>query len=161
MGIKSNKGITLIALIITIIVILIISTITVYTGSNIVDEAKFEDVKTNMLLVEAEIKNFAEQAKFENKKIEDFTKGDGIENDKGVKLKLGDPEEVDGETFYKIITDMSKLNLDKIDPENYLVLIDIDKLVVDVYFKPGISNGDGVPFNFLSEIKSYEEFVKE
>ncbi len=160
MGIKSNKGITLIALIITIIVILIITTITVYTGSNIVDEAKFEDVKTNMLLMEAEIKNYVEQAKFENKKIEDFT-GDGIKNDNNVVLKLGEPEEVEGNTFYKIITDMSELNLDKIDPEKYLVSIDINNLEVDVYFKPGISNGDGIPFSFLSEIKSYEEFVKE
>ena len=42
MCIKNNKGITLVALVITVIIILVIGAITVYEGSKLVDEAKYE-----------------------------------------------------------------------------------------------------------------------
>lgn len=159
MNINNNKGITLIALIITIIIILIISSITVYVGSNIVNEAKFEDVKTNMLLLQAEVKNFVEQAKFEKKEITDFTGEQGIKNDKEIVLKLGEKENnanTGNKDFYKITSDISGLKIDNLDLQNYLVSIDINNVDVDVYYKKGIKNENGDTFYLLSAMLSTE-----
>lgn len=168
MNIKNNKGITLIALIITVIIILIIGGITIYEGSKLVDEAKYEDVKTNMLLLQAEIKNYVEQAKFENKELKDI-----IGDDKGITLNdvtliVSEPEggssiakEIDNIKaktnaeidLYQIKTDMNELNLGSIDPDKYLVSIDItDTIDVDVCFLPGILGDDGITHYFLSEL---------
>ena len=150
MKLNRNNGITLIALTITIIVMLIIAGITIYGGSKLIQNARVEDVKTNMLLVQAEVKNYVEQAKFEGKKIEDM-KSDGIMVD-GVTLKIEDAREIQGEMFYKIVTPMSELKLGKLDANNYLVLIQINEVNVDVYFEPGISDGNGTTYHLLSEM---------
>ena len=48
---KENKGITMIALVITIIVLLIISGIGIYEGTQSLKEVKLEELKTNMILL--------------------------------------------------------------------------------------------------------------
>lgn len=150
MKLKNNKGVTLIALTITIIVMLIIAGITIYGGSKLIQDAKVEDVKTNMLLVQAEVKNYVEQAKFENKKITDMI-NDGIKVD-DVTLKIAEAQEIQGTQFYKIVTPMSELNLGKLRSEQYLVTIKIDEVSVDVYFVPGVSDGYGTTYHLLSEM---------
>ena len=59
-----NKGITLISLIITIIVLLVIAGISTYTGTQIIKRAGLEELKTNMLLIEAKAKEYVEEANF-------------------------------------------------------------------------------------------------
>ena len=61
---KKNKGVTLISLIITIIILLIIAGISVYSGKEIIKKAQLEEVKTNMLLIEAKAKGYLEQVNF-------------------------------------------------------------------------------------------------
>ena len=171
MIIKNNKGITLIALIITVIIILIIGGITIYEGSRLVDNAKYEDVKTNMLLIEAEVKNFAEQAKFEGLTMDDVLKN-GIELD-GKKLEISDAESSlqgkidnieskgnstkDGELVLYQITNMSELNLGSLDnnaSNNYLIYMNISgDIEVEVCFLPGILGDDGITHYFLSSMK--------
>lgn len=165
MDIKNNKGITLIALMVTIIIIIIIAGIIIYEGSRLIDDAKYEDVKTNMLLIQAEIKNYVEQAKFENKKIEDIISS-GIAIDGKPTLTITEPaneslKKVDGENLYKISTSMADLKLSDIDPEKYLILIYTEsenstKLTgeVDVYFVPGFESMNGeTDIHFLSEMQ--------
>lgn len=149
MNLKNNKGITLIALIITVIVMLIIASISIYGGSKIVKQAKKEDVKTNMLLLQAEIKNFVEQARFENKKIENFL-NEGITVGETT-LKIEQADNINGIQFYKIITPLDEFNLDSLDESLYLVSIDIDKVNVDIYFVPSISDGEAT-YHLLSEM---------
>ncbi|MBO6244584.1 MAG: hypothetical protein J6O41_08535 [Clostridia bacterium] len=60
----SISGITLIALVIMIVILLIISGVTIKVGKDIIDEAKYEAVKTNMLLIEAKAKEVVENASF-------------------------------------------------------------------------------------------------
>lgn len=48
---KSNKGITIIALVITVIVMLILVTVTIEYGTGQIEKAKLEDLKTTMLLI--------------------------------------------------------------------------------------------------------------
>ena len=164
MEVKSNKGITLIALIVTIIIILVIAAITVYEGSKLIDQAKYEDVKTNMLLLQAETKNYVEQAKFENKKIEDIVGEEkGITVD-GKTLTFTEPESEISEKIEEIknktgadinlyqIKNIGELDLSNIDLKKYFIAIDIEEINVDVFFLPGILGEDGITHYFLSEI---------
>ena len=61
---KNNKGITLIALVITIIVMLIIASIAIYYGTEEIEKANIENVRTNMLLINAKAKEYCEEANF-------------------------------------------------------------------------------------------------
>lgn len=171
MNINNNKGITLVALVITVIIILIIGAITVYEGSRLVDEAKYEDVKTNMLLIQAEVKNFAEQAKFEGLTMDKILESeDGIKLDeKTLKIEIPTDSKItdkiqeienkgntteDGKLVLYQITNMSELNISGLDSNasnNYLVYIDISgDIEVEVCFLPGILGNDGITHFFLS-----------
>lgn len=144
MKLTNNKGITLVALIITIIVMLIIAGIAMYSGSGVVEEAKIQDVKTNMLLVQATVKNYVEQAKFEKKDTID-----GVTID-GVALSVTASPDING--FYKI-NDMNALNLGTLSAEDYLISFDINQVLVEVYFVPGITDSSGKTFHKLSEMQ--------
>lgn len=170
MNLKNNKGITLVALVITVIIILVIGAITVYEGSKLVDEAKYEDVKTNMLLIQAEVKNYAEQAKFEGLSKEKILENGIKLDDKTLRISEPDPslsnkiQEIknkgnsteDGELVLYQITNMSELNLGNLDnnaSNNYLVYIDISgDIEVEVCFLPGILGNDGITHYFLSSM---------
>jgi len=141
MKLKNSKGITLVSLIIIIIVMLVLASIAVYSGTGIIQEAKVEDTKTNMLLVQAKIKNYVEQAKFEKK--EDIN---GITIDDSITAS----PEVEG--YYKI-EDMSSINLPDLNSEDYLISYNIENIDVDVYFVPGIEDSDGNTYHKLSEVK--------
>ena len=52
--IEKNNGVTLLALVITIVVLLIIAGITVYEGKETINRAKLEELRTNMLLIQAD-----------------------------------------------------------------------------------------------------------
>ena len=149
MIIKKEKGITLVALVITVMVMLIIASITIYSGTNVIKEAKKEDIKTNMLLLQAEMKNYVEKARFENKKIEDvLANGITIEE---TTLNIEQAEVINEKQFYKITTPMSEFGLEKLNKDLYLISIDIDKINVDVYFVSGILDGENT-VHLLSEM---------
>ena len=61
---KKESGITLIALTITVIVLLIIASISISAGGNIIKTAKLENLKTNMLLIQAKTKEYVEEVSF-------------------------------------------------------------------------------------------------
>ena len=61
---KKQKGITLIALTITIIVMIIIASITIYAGIDLIQQAKLQDLVTNMLLIQAKAKEYVEEVSF-------------------------------------------------------------------------------------------------
>ena len=61
---KKNRGITMVALVITIVVLLIIAGISIGAGNNAIKNSKLENLKTNMLLIEAKAKEQIENAKF-------------------------------------------------------------------------------------------------
>ena len=61
---KENRGVTLLALVITIVVMIIIAGIAVYTGTDTIKKAKLEELKTNMLLIEAKAKGLVEEVNF-------------------------------------------------------------------------------------------------
>ena len=61
---KKNRGITMVALVITIVVLLIIAGISIGAGNNAIKNSKLENLKTNMLLIEVKAKEQIENAKF-------------------------------------------------------------------------------------------------
>ena len=65
MSIKKDKGVTLVTLTITIIVLLIIAGIALYNGKGTIQEANLEELRTNMLLIEAKSKGLVEEANFQ------------------------------------------------------------------------------------------------
>lgn len=71
MSLNKEKGITLVALIITIILMIILAGTGVYLGDKAIDKAKLEDIKTDMLSIKTKAKIIAEQYNF--KDIETLT----------------------------------------------------------------------------------------
>ena len=61
---KNNRGITIVALIITIIVMLILASVTIEIGTGQVERAKLEDIKTTMLLIKGRAQIVADKESF-------------------------------------------------------------------------------------------------
>ena len=66
MNLKIENGITIIALIITIILMLILVGVGMHFGSDALDKAKLEDIKTNMISIKTKAKIVAEQYNFKD-----------------------------------------------------------------------------------------------
>ncbi|MBO6243987.1 MAG: hypothetical protein J6O41_05420, partial [Clostridia bacterium] len=62
-SLKNNKGITLIALVVTIIILLILSSIAVYSGVNTIKSAKFKAFQTELLIMETEVDSLYQKYK--------------------------------------------------------------------------------------------------
>ena len=58
--VKGQKGVTLVALIVTIIVLLIIAGISIMKGTDLISMSKAETVETNMLTIKAKAKEYIE-----------------------------------------------------------------------------------------------------
>ena len=61
---KKNKGITMVALVITIVLLLILAGISIGTGGNIIKRTELENLKTGMLLIEVKGKEYVENGNF-------------------------------------------------------------------------------------------------
>ena len=53
---KNDKGITMLSLVVMLVVLMMLATITMYYGNSAMKEAKLQDLKTNMLLIQAAVK---------------------------------------------------------------------------------------------------------
>lgn len=62
---RNNKGITIIALIITIVLTLILLSVVIKFGTNEIDRAKIEDLKSTMLLIKGRAQVSKEKTNFE------------------------------------------------------------------------------------------------
>lgn len=60
----NNKGITIVALIITVIIMLILATVTIEFGNKEIKRAKLEDIKTTMLLIKGRAQITADKESF-------------------------------------------------------------------------------------------------
>lgn len=59
-----EKGITLVALVITIVVLAIVAGIAIYTGKDTIKKANLEELKSNMFLIKAKAKGLVEEANY-------------------------------------------------------------------------------------------------
>ena len=112
---EKQKGITLISLTITIVVIMILAGITTYIGKDLIKETKLQDLKTNMLLIQAKAKEYVEEVSFQKANITDAAKIEEIktQNLKGHKL-------IENEEIKSIAENLGKIDTTKIDEYYYL-----------------------------------------
>ena len=61
---KNDKGITMLSLVVMLVVLMMLATITMYYGNSAMKEAKLQDLKTNMLLIQAAVKGDLEKYHF-------------------------------------------------------------------------------------------------
>ncbi len=166
-----QKGITLVALSITIIVLLIIAGIIISSGRSVIRRAKLEELKTNMLLIEAKAKEYVENANFKlgiefdkatdtdkENRIEHAKqelKGELIEDTNQYGTVIGNQSNEENKYFYQLNqTDLEQMGLSKVEGEGiYIIQYDIQNLKVEIYNTEGFKNENQMYYS-LSEIES-------
>lgn len=149
----NEKGITLIALIVTIIILFIIAGIAVYNGTKTIKEAKLEEIRTNMLLIEVKARGLVEETNFQlgpdqqnNDELEEIRKAEY--EDKNKLQKLSNATDVNipsgsdipsDDSAYVVTEDTFSLwGLDKVyesldGEENYIIAFDEGQATVEIY----------------------------
>lgn len=171
---KSIRGITMIALVVTIILLLILAGISIGTWNNIIEESKLENIKTNMLLIEVKAKELVQNANFnlgtsydsmtdENLKIERLQqaklqlKGEMIENIN--EFNIGVDKATDElEIYYKLSTeDINSMGITNINSDNkngwYIVKYNIRNIEVEIYNTKGFETENKVYYS-LTDIQN-------
>lgn len=174
MNIKSNKGISLIVLLITIIVLIIIAGIIISSGRDTIERANLETSKTNMLLIRAKAKEYCEQANFKiGTNTQDTTKGvqylneifEIDENYTEGKVELDKLSlSYSNEYPYSIKFNENKLRkigLNEVANSNnkndYVVGFNIVNNKVEVFSINGYKSKDGNVYHILSELENIDE----
>lgn len=112
---KKNRGITMVALVITIVVLLIIAGISIGAGNNAIKNSKLENLKTNMLLIEVKAKEQIENAKFRlGTSFDKATEEEKTNRVNTAKSEFTGEEIVDGNIFNNNI----KITTEKIKEDN-------------------------------------------
>lgn len=148
---KREEGITLIALSITIIVMIILAGIAIYGSTDIIKEAKLEELKTNMLLIQAKAREYVEDATFKMGMNPDDAKKASVRDEvyvENAKLKKVAESELpsnfeisDATTCYWLTSEaqtswgLSKMKLE--NDEKYLIQFKETDVTVEVYNTKG------------------------
>lgn len=150
---KNQKGITQITLIITIIILLIIAGIGIHTGTDSLNKVKLEELKTNMLLIQAKAREYVEEANFkigketEEAKIEEIkreiyeTKGK-LKKVSNENLKI-DTEKIPINNCYIITKEtlenwgLDNIKIDENKEEKYLIEFKEKEIKVEIYNTKG------------------------
>lgn len=179
---KKNRGITMVALVITIVVLLIIAGISIGAGNNAIKNSKLENLKTNMLLIEVKAKEQIENAKFrlgtsfasfdkateEEKtnrvntaksefKGEEIVDGNIFKNNTKITTKKIQEDNKNNTYYYKLSTqdliDMGLKNV-KSDEKNgyYIVKYNLKDSTIEIYNTEGFDDEGNVVYS-LTDIK--------
>ena len=169
---KKNRGITMVALVITIVVLLIIAGISIGAGNNAIKNSKLENLKTNMLLIEVKAKEQLENAKFRlGTSFDKATAEEKTNRVNTAKSEFTGEEIVDGNIFnnnikedntnniyyYKLSTqdliDMGLKNV-KSDEKNgyYIVKYNLQDSTIEIYNTEGFDDEGNVVYS-LTDIK--------
>lgn len=130
---KKSNGVTLIALTITIIVMLILASVTAYFGVDLIRDVKLQDLRTNMLLIQAKAKECVEEVSFQKANVADTEAIATIKNENLKGKPISENAEVENlleATTYEIDTanyeyyyfekaDLEEMGLIDLDPEEY------------------------------------------
>lgn len=134
MNLNKEKGITLIALIITVILMLILIGVGIDYGTDSIDKAKVEDIKTDMISIKTRAKIIAEQYNF--KDIESLV-GSQISDEEAQKLGITNSEQIrkwSGD-------DLNNQGLSTIEGDIYIVEYSLeDPNKCEVYYLEGYEN---------------------
>lgn len=158
---KSNKGITIIALVITVIVMLILVTVTIEYGTGEIEKAKLEDLKATMLLIKGRAKiaidkeNFGEDYNKEGMtKLtdeatlpEDISKNYNLENLKSIFNNLEDKTKL--YIWEQTAMDNNSIDVEITSEEFYV----IDYNTKEIYYSLGFTH-EGNTYYSLTELQN-------
>lgn len=165
---KRNKGVTLIALSVTIIVLIILASVATYTGREVIRKANLEEIRTNMLLIQAKAREYVEKANFEmginpdnNKKTEVRQKIYVNEAKLQTASGVTAPSQIPVSKCYVLTEEaMKQWGLEKItlsSGEKYLIEFkdDVANLSVEIYNTRGYDDSTGTKYS-LTELDQIE-----
>ena len=154
---KSNKGITLVALIITIIIMIILVTVGINLGTSAINKANLEDIKTNMLSIKTKAKTIEDKYSFGD--IPDLI-GDLLEPEDIARLNSNLQTELDGKTAYKWTQEvLNEQGLTDINVDNekfYIVCYSEGVNPCEVYYSIGYTN-EGETLYSLTDLQNLED----
>lgn len=131
MNLRKEKGITLVALVITIILMMILVGVTIHFSTDAIKKANLEDIKTDMISIKTRAKIVVEQYNF--KDIESLV-GSTITDTEAQKLGLTNSDKI----LKWSSEDLKNQNLTSIDGDKYVVLYDVDDPNnCEIYFLEG------------------------
>ena len=170
---KKNRGITMVALVITIVVLLIIAGISIGAGNNAIKNSKLENLKTNMLLIEVKAKEQIENAKFRlgtsfektnrvNTAKSEFTgeeivDGNIFNNNTKITTEKIKEDNTNNVYYYKLSTqnlmDMGLKNVKSDEKDGYyIVKYDLKNSTIEIYNTEGFDDEGNVVYS-LTDIK--------
>lgn len=163
MKIKQDSGITLVVLIITVIILSIIAGISMNIGTGLIKRTKLENLKTNMLLIQARAKEYVEEASFKsgtdntiNDEVKSELIGTEITDTSILNSKILEQCSIDSGLYYKLEKEhLKEMGLEKIeitDKNYYIVVYDIKNIKVDVINTRGYVSEDGNIYYTLSQL---------
>ena len=146
---KKQNGVAIPILIIGIVIIIAIASIIVHYAKNMVEENRLQDLRTNMLLIQAETKKDLEKvcfqtANLDNKKEENLAKINEIKKEnlkgtlvQGSEIEKSIPQEItiDENCYYldeKNLTEMGVKDLDSVEYGYFIVKYDFSNITVEV-----------------------------
>lgn len=178
---ERNKGVTLATLVITIVVLLILSGITINYGVSNIKRAKIQNIKTNMLLIEAKTKEYVENANYDLgikpneataemkgkaiSELEGEGKGTKVITSSSISTELNimgiTSEEISNGNVYQIsTTDLEKMGIKGVESSEkkgwYIVVYDITNSNVKIYNTKGIKTNNNETKYCLDDIRNEE-----
>ena len=167
MKIKQDKGITLVALVITVIILAILAGISMNIGLDLINTTKLETLKTNMLLIQAKAKEYVEEANFKlgtNTEISDDVKNELKGTEQNNKDEIANLYNINIDNnclCYKLekqdLLEMGLSNIETTNSNYYIVIYDIKNITVEVINTVGYRSKDNTIHYTLSDLNTIEE----
>ena len=150
---RQTNGITIIALIITIIVMLILVTVGIEYGTQEVEKAKLEDLKTTMLLIKGRAQIVADKEDFgESYNNEGMIK---VTDETASKYNMSNLQDLDQTNLYiweQIAMDNNNIDVTITTTEFYV----IDYNTKEIYYSLGYTDADTTYYS-LTDIQKIGE----
>lgn len=165
---ENEKGISSIKLIIAVVAIIIIISLAVNAGITFIEHKELEDLKTNMLLIQAKAKTYSEEVSvqtvnLDETKEEDSEKIKGVESAQLVGIKLSEcSKEIQGKAQRAGVTELDQyyclnkedleqmsINIELDEGEYYLVKYDLDD--TEIVYTKGVKH-ENKTYYTLSEL---------
>ena len=146
---EKQKGVAIPVLIIGVVIIIAIASIIVHYAEDMVEENRLQDLRTNMLLIQAETKKDLEEVCFQTanldaKKEEDLAKINEIKKEKlkGIIAQESEVEDsipqeisIDENCYYLDETNLNEIGVKDLNPEKYgyfIVKYNFENITVEV-----------------------------
>ena len=168
---REEKGITIVALIITVIVLTILASISIIEGTKLIEKSEVENIVTNMITIKAKAKVIAEEVNAEVWDLTDEEKQTKRENlyNENYKMEKGDISSISSEIrsnideevtsgeyeYYQLTKEtLEHMGLSDIeDTDNYAVVYNKeDYTKLDIIYLPGIEY-NGIIYYTVSKLQ--------